>query len=154
MATAVPCQVPAVTMPAELMSKLDVSMIKPDEPPPMVVVPVELPVFIWVSKLDEWLRLIGAPVDDNPAKAPWPADVMLPPVVTVKLVKEIKLVPAVVPDKMVSQPVPADMAFEPEPPVMLERLIPVPVVRPAADMSAIIPEVAELAMMLKIPAPV
>jgi len=140
MATVPACQVPAVTMPAEEMSKLEVSMTNPDEPPPMVVVPVEVPVLIWVSKLDEWLSETALPVEVRPVKTAWPPAVRLPELLTTKLVKLIRLVPAVVPEMRVSQPEPNNRAFDPDPPV-------------AVDMLRAVPVVTELASMLKRPAP-
>ena len=125
-----------------------------EDPPPMVVVPVEAPVLIWVAKLDEWLREMGDPVEERPAKTPTPAAVTPPPVVTSKLVKSIKLVPAVVPDKMVSHPDPTEMALDVEPPVADEMERPVPEVIAVPDREAKMPEVAPLAVILRRPVPV
>jgi hypothetical protein len=122
-------------MPAEVKSKFEVSTIKDEDPPPKVMVPVEVPELIWVSKLDEWLRDIELPVEERPVKAATPAAVTFPPEVTSKFVKSIKEVEAVVPAKMVSQPEPTLMALEVEPPVAEEILIPVPEVAPVAAMS-------------------
>ena len=148
------CQVPAVIIPAAVKSKLAVSMTRFPEPPPINVVPVELPVLIWVSKLEVWLREMGAPELDSPAKAARPAELTFPPAATSKLVKSIREVAAVVPEISVSQPDPKDMALEVDPPVADEIESPVPEVTPVPDRLSRVPEEAELAVMVRRPVPV
>lgn len=151
-------------MPADEISKLDVSMTNPDKPPPMVVVPVDDPMLIVVSKLDDSLRDTVLPWEVKPAKTACPADVMFPVLVTSKLLKSIPAVVPVselLPKLMFPEKVVAVREFVPPvidnplaPVIKLELSIPAntpapaPVTDPALDTSKLVKSMSDVPAVL------